>query len=84
MAYGGLLCRRHFWRGSAASCLLPPFPFVSFSTRVLLAPLLLWLQDVKQGSTILVADGSISLEVLSTDPEKGTVRVKCLNSAVLG
>jgi len=41
-------------------------------------------QDVKAGSTILVADGSISLEVLSTDPAKGTVRVKCLNTAVLG
>lgn len=41
-------------------------------------------QDVSKGSTILVADGSISLEVLSTDPSKGLVRVKCLNTAVLG
>ncbi len=45
---------------------------------------LLGLQDVKKGSTILVADGSISLEVLETHPEQGTVRVRCLNSATLG
>ena len=30
-------------------------------------------EDVKKGSVILVADGSISLEVLSTDPKAGTV-----------
>lgn len=41
-------------------------------------------QDVKKGSTILCADGSISLEVLDTDPKAGTVRVKCLNTATLG
>ena len=41
-------------------------------------------QDVAPGSTILCADGSISLEVLSTNPAAGTVRVKCLNSATLG
>ena len=41
-------------------------------------------QDVHAGSVILVADGSISLEVLSTDPAKGTVRAKCLNTATLG
>ncbi|KAI3425976.1 hypothetical protein D9Q98_007944 [Chlorella vulgaris] len=41
-------------------------------------------QDVKKGMTILCADGSISLEVLSTDPGAGTVRVKCLNTAKLG
>jgi pyruvate kinase len=39
---------------------------------------------VKKGSTILCADGSISLEVLDTDPKAGTVRAKCLNTATLG
>ena len=34
--------------------------------------------------TILCADGSISLEVLETNPKEGTVRVKCLNTATLG
>jgi pyruvate kinase len=41
-------------------------------------------QDVKKGSQILCADGSIVLEVVSTDPAAGTVRCKCLNTAVLG
>jgi pyruvate kinase len=41
-------------------------------------------EDVKKGSVILVADGSISLEVLSTDPKAGTVQAKCLNTATLG
>lgn len=41
-------------------------------------------QDVKKGSIILVADGSISLEVQSTDVAAGTVSVKCLNTATLG
>ncbi|KFM26819.1 Pyruvate kinase, cytosolic isozyme [Auxenochlorella protothecoides] len=41
-------------------------------------------QDVRPGLVILVADGSISLEVLSTDPAAGTVRARCLNSAKLG
>mmetsp|Transcript_44046 Transcript_44046/g.132045 ORF Transcript_44046/g.132045 Transcript_44046/m.132045 type:complete len:509 (-) Transcript_44046:301-1827(-) len=40
--------------------------------------------DVKPGSQILCADGSIVLEVVSTDPAAGTVRAKCLNTAVLG
>lgn len=41
-------------------------------------------EDVHPGSVILCADGSISLEVLSTDVAAGTVRAKCLNSATLG
>jgi pyruvate kinase len=41
-------------------------------------------QDVKPGSQILCADGSIVLEVLSTNPSAGTVRCKCLNTAMLG
>lgn len=41
-------------------------------------------QDLKKGSAILVADGAISLEVVSTDPAAGTVRARLLNSAVLG
>ena len=40
--------------------------------------------DVRAGSQILVADGSISLEVLSTDPASGTVQCRCLNTAMLG
>lgn len=40
--------------------------------------------DVKPGSQILCADGSIVLEVVSTDPAAGTVRARCLNTAVLG
>ncbi|AED91324.1 putative pyruvate kinase [Arabidopsis thaliana] len=40
--------------------------------------------DVKPGNTILCADGSISLAVLSCDPESGTVRCRCENSAMLG
>ena len=40
--------------------------------------------DVKPGMTILVADGSISLRVLSTDVAAGTVRVRTLNGAKLG
>lgn len=40
--------------------------------------------DVKPGSQILCADGSIVLEVLSTDPKAGTVRCKCTNNASLG
>jgi pyruvate kinase len=32
----------------------------------------------------LCADGSISLEVLETDPKAGTVRARCLNTATLG
>lgn len=40
--------------------------------------------DVHKGSQILCADGSIVLEVISTDPKAGTVRAKCLNNATLG
>ena len=36
------------------------------------------------GSQILCADGSIVLEVLSTNPKAGTVHCKCLNNATLG
>lgn len=41
-------------------------------------------QDVHPGSIILMADGSISLKVVSTDVAAGTVRATCLNSAKLG
>eukprot|EP00884_Botryococcus_braunii_P001900 jgi/Botrbrau1/11710/Bobra.0195s0039.1 len=41
-------------------------------------------EDVKVGSQILCADGSIVLEVLETNPSEGTVRCKCLNNATLG
>lgn len=41
-------------------------------------------QDVKPGSQILCADGSIVLEVTSCDVAAGTVRARCLNTAVLG
>ncbi|CAL5427635.1 unnamed protein product [Camellia sinensis] len=40
--------------------------------------------DVKPGNTILCADGTISLTVLSCDPAAGTVRCCCQNTAVLG
>ena len=41
-------------------------------------------QDVRPGLQILCADGSIVLEVVSTNPAAGTVRARCLNTAVLG
>jgi pyruvate kinase len=41
-------------------------------------------QDLKPGSAILCADGSIVLEVISTDPAAGTVRARCKNTAMLG
>ena len=41
-------------------------------------------QDVHPGSQILCADGSIVLEVISTDPKAGTVRARCMNNATLG
>ena len=41
-------------------------------------------QDVAPGSQILCADGSIVLEVVSTDVEAGTVQARCLNNATLG
>lgn len=40
--------------------------------------------DVQPGSQILIADGSIVLEVLQCYPDLGTVRAKCLNTAMLG
>lgn len=40
--------------------------------------------DVGPGSSILCADGSIVLEVVSTDPAAGTVRCVCKNTATLG
>ncbi|KAF3502986.1 hypothetical protein F2Q69_00045208, partial [Brassica cretica] len=40
--------------------------------------------DVQPGNTILCADGSISLAVVSCDPESGTVRCRCENTAMLG
>ncbi len=40
--------------------------------------------DLKPGSQILCADGSIVMEVISTDPSGGTVRARCLNTAMLG
>ncbi|CAD7700103.1 unnamed protein product [Ostreobium quekettii] len=41
-------------------------------------------RDVKPGSEILCADGSVVLEVLSCDEKGGTVQARCKNSAVLG
>lgn len=41
-------------------------------------------EDVKPGSQILCADGSIVLEVLETDPAKGIVTCRCQNNAKLG
>ena len=41
-------------------------------------------RDVKAGDNILMADGSVMLEVIATDVDAGTVRVKCLNSATIG
>lgn len=40
--------------------------------------------DLKIGASILCADGSICMEVISTDPVAGTVRARCLNTAMLG
>ncbi|CAN6250667.1 unnamed protein product [Urochloa humidicola] len=40
--------------------------------------------DVKPGNVILCADGTISLTVLSCDPDAGTVRCRCENTAMLG
>lgn len=40
--------------------------------------------DLKPGNTILCADGTISLTVISCDPEAGTVRCRCENTAMLG
>ena len=41
-------------------------------------------KDVKRGSKILCADGSITLKVLETDVAKGEVLCRCENSAMLG
>ena len=41
-------------------------------------------RDVAPGSQILIADGSIVLEVLSCNVEAGTVQCMCTNSATLG
>ncbi|NP_001311913.1 pyruvate kinase, cytosolic isozyme [Capsicum annuum] len=40
--------------------------------------------DLKPGNTILCADGTITLTVLSCDPAAGTVRCRCENTATLG
>lgn len=40
--------------------------------------------DLKPGNTILCADGTITLTVLSCDPNSGTVRCRCENTATLG
>ncbi|XP_076939178.1 pyruvate kinase, cytosolic isozyme-like [Bidens hawaiensis] len=40
--------------------------------------------DLKPGNTILCADGTITLKVLSCDPASGTVRCRCENTAMLG
>lgn len=40
--------------------------------------------DLKPGNTILCADGTITLNVLSCDPDAGTVRCRCENTAMLG
>ena len=39
--------------------------------------------DLKPGNTILCADGTITLTVLSCDPAAGTVRCRCENTATL-
>ncbi|KAL2344649.1 hypothetical protein Fmac_005934 [Flemingia macrophylla] len=41
-------------------------------------------EDVKPGSVILCADGTISFTVLSCDKQAGLVQCRCENSAVLG
>lgn len=40
--------------------------------------------DLKPGNTILCADGTITLTVLSCDPKAGTVRCRCENTSMLG
>lgn len=40
--------------------------------------------DIKPGNTILCADGTITLTVLSCDPAAGTVRCRCENTSMLG
>ncbi|GFP95652.1 pyruvate kinase cytosolic isozyme [Phtheirospermum japonicum] len=41
-------------------------------------------EDVKPGSVILCADGTITFTVLACDKEKGLVRCRCENTAVIG
>lgn len=41
-------------------------------------------EDLKPGNTILCADGTITLTVLSCNPDEGTVRCRCENTAMLG
>jgi pyruvate kinase len=41
-------------------------------------------EDLKPQSVILCADGTITFTVLDCDKEKGLVRCRCENSAVLG
>eukprot|EP00271_Cylindrocystis_brebissonii_P020289 TRINITY_DN6658_c0_g1_i1.p1 TRINITY_DN6658_c0_g1~~TRINITY_DN6658_c0_g1_i1.p1 ORF type:complete len:523 (-),score=80.36 TRINITY_DN6658_c0_g1_i1:752-2320(-) len=41
-------------------------------------------EHVNPGMTVLCADGSITLTVLSCDPAKGTIRCRCENTAMLG
>lgn len=40
--------------------------------------------DLRPGNTILCADGTITLTVLSCDTEAGTVRCRCENTSMLG
>ncbi|URD72078.1 Pyruvate kinase [Musa troglodytarum] len=40
--------------------------------------------DLKPGNTILCSDGTITMTVLSCDPNAGTVRCRCENTAKLG
>merc|ERR1719311_1890518 len=41
-------------------------------------------RDVKPGNKILMADGTLILEVLSCDEAAGTVECTCLNTATIG
>ena len=41
-------------------------------------------ESVHEGSTILLADGTATLTVLSTDPKAGTVRARVENTAKIG
>jgi pyruvate kinase len=41
-------------------------------------------RDVQPGGSILIADGSLTLTVLSCDKAAGTVRARCENTATIG
>ncbi len=41
-------------------------------------------QDVSPGNCILCSDGTITLTVLETDEQNGTVKCRCENTAMLG